>query len=222
MLFISHSTLDKNLALALKHHLLLRGYREEQVFLDSEPVGGIPPGARWENEIYRNLSVCRAVVVLCSPRWSASKWCFAELATAKMRGKLLFPLIIEECDRSALSEYQALLARQPAEQNKAFDWLTAELERQGIGPSDIGLWPHPNLKDAKGRPDPCPFPGLSAFDERYEAVYFGRERERHDLLEQLQRMRNRGEPRAKQASEVCQACFDAIAKPQTVNEKLDG
>ena len=129
MLFISHSTLDKSLALALKHHLVLRGYREEQVFLDSEPVGGIPPGARWENEIYRNLSVCRAVVILCSPRWSASKWCFAELAASKMRGKLLFPVIIEECDRSALSEYQALFARQPAEQSKAFEWLTVELER---------------------------------------------------------------------------------------------
>lgn len=195
MLFISHSTLDKSLALALKHHLLLRGYREQQVFLDSEPVGGIPPGARWENEIYRNLSVCRAVIVLCSPRWSASRWCFAELAAAKMRGKLVFPLIMEECDRNALSEYQALVARQPAEQAKAFEWLTTELERQGVGPSDIGLWPHPNLKDAVGRLDLCPFPGLSAFDERYEAVYFGREHERDDLLEQLQRMRNRGEPR---------------------------
>lgn len=195
MLFISHSTIDKTHALELKRYLLKQGYRDQQLFLDSEREGGIPLGGKWENEIYRNIHLCRAVIVLCSSHWNTSKWCFAELATAKMCGKAIFPIVIEQCDLSVLNEYQALLALQFADNKTIFEWLSGELKKQGYGPSDSGLWPHPDLRDLHGKIDNCPFPGLSAFDERYQAVYFGRERERDELLEQLQRMRNRGEPR---------------------------
>ena len=62
------------------------------------------------------------------------------------------------------------------------------LDSRHLGPRDDFLWPP---KDE----DPCPFPGLPAFDERLAAVYFGREPETQTLLEELRRMRANGEPR---------------------------
>jgi len=197
MLFISHSTKDKAAALDLQARLRARGYACEQQFLDSDQRSGIRLGEKWEQAIYDNLRDCRALLVLCSPRWLESKWCFAELAAAKMAGKEVFPLVIEDCDRSPLGEYQAadLTNTDPAQREQAFERLFQDLEARGLGPKEHLPWPHPELKTADGQPDRCPFPGLLAFDERYAAVYFGREPETQVVLEELRKMRSQGEPR---------------------------
>ncbi|MBN1512357.1 MAG: TIR domain-containing protein [Phycisphaerae bacterium] len=197
MLFISHSSKDKEHALRLQDRLRAAGYACEQHFLDSDQRSGIRLGEKWEKVIYDNLRDCQALLVLCSPRWAQSKWCFAELAGAKMAGKKIFPLVLEECDRSALSEYQAVFVNQadPAARQQAFARLLDELNAQGLGPADQLPWPNPDLKDLAGQVDGCPFPGLPAFDERYAAVYYGREREARIVLEELRQMRSAGEPR---------------------------
>jgi WD40 repeat protein len=197
MLFISHSTLDKPAAIELQQRLLARGYTCGQQFLDSDQRAGIKLGERWEKVIYDNLRDCRALIVLCSPNWLQSKWCFAELAAAKMGGKEIFPVVLAECGRAAVAEYQAVFVNQPdpAAREQAFERLFQDLAARGLGPSDYLPWPNPQLKDARGQTDPCPYPGLPAFDERYAAVYFGRERETHAVLEELRRMRGNGEPR---------------------------
>ena len=97
MLFISHRTADKAAAEDLKRRALARGYSAEQLFLDSDPVAGIAAGADWEHVIYDRLKQCQALIVVCSPRWAESKWCFAELVFAKSLGKLVFPVVTEEC-----------------------------------------------------------------------------------------------------------------------------
>jgi WD40 repeat protein len=173
------------------------GYLSEQQFLDSDQRSGIKLGEKWEKAIYDNLRDCRALLVLCSPNWADSKWCFAELTAAKMAGKQVIPIVIKECDRSALNEYQAIFVDQAEadQRDAAFERLFQDLEAQGLGPRDLHIWPNPALKDANGRVDHCPFPGLSAFDERYAAVYFGRESEQQTLTQELRRMRANGEPR---------------------------
>ena len=69
MLFISHSTKDKDAALDLQVRLRDRGYACEQHFLDSDQRSGIKFGEKWEKVIYDNLRNCRALIVLCSPNW---------------------------------------------------------------------------------------------------------------------------------------------------------
>src|SRR5262245_31361737 len=138
MLFISHSTLDKEHALDLQRQLRDRGYVCEQHFLDSDQQSGIKLGEKWERAIYDNLRDCHALLVLCSPNWLKSKWCFAELASAKMSGKQIFPIVLEDCDRSSLSEYQAVFINTliPAEREEAFERLFHDLEVKGLGPRD--------------------------------------------------------------------------------------
>jgi hypothetical protein len=94
-LFISHSTRDKAQALKVLEYLESCGYR---MFLDSEPKMGIKAGQDWEKELYRNLNLADAVVVLYSDNLLNSMWCFFEVATARVVGKPIFPVIISPCE----------------------------------------------------------------------------------------------------------------------------
>lgn len=192
MLFISHRSTDKEAALDIRRRAIERGYADRQLFLDSDPASGIAAGANWEHVIYERLKDCRALIVVCSPRLSESKWCFAELVVAKTLGKLVFPVVVEECSvESTLGERQAVFPYR--EGDAAFARLWKSLEEHGLGPFDSRVWP-PLDKDGR-QSDPCPYPGLMAFSERFAPVYFGRDREIAAVLKTLNRMRDRGEPR---------------------------
>lgn len=192
MLFISHPTADKQFALDLHRRALEQGYDERQLFLDSDLESGIPAGADWEHVIYDRLKNCRALLVVCSPRLKESKWCFAELVVAKTLGKLVFSLMVEECELDVvLAERQSVCPCREGEE--AFKRLWKSLEEHGYGPRDTRPWPP---RDEHGKPiDRCPYPGLMAFTERFAPVYFGREPEAAAVLETLNTMRDRGEPR---------------------------
>lgn len=193
MYFISHSSLDNAAALDVRDRLLARGYDAQQIFLDSDEDSGIAAGRKWEQMLYEQLKDCRALIMLCSPHWQKSKWCFAELVYAKMAGKEVFPIVLADCDLSVASEHQAVFVNKEGE--AAYLRLFDALEARHLGPKDHLPWPHPALRDVNGKPDNCPYPGLPAFDERYAAVYFGREREIQAVLEDLRQMRRTGEPR---------------------------
>jgi hypothetical protein len=103
--------------------------------------------------------------VLCSPNWKASQWCFSEYVYAKMSGKEIFPIVIADGDiGSVASGHQAVFVAKDGDQ--AYERLFTGLEARHLSPRDHLPWPHPDLKDANGNVDNCPFPGLLAFDER--------------------------------------------------------
>jgi hypothetical protein len=87
------------------------------------------------------------------------------------------------------------MPRRSKDGDQSYERLFTGLEARHLSPRDHLPWPHPDLKDANGNVDNCPFPGLLAFNERYAAVYFGREPEIQTVLEQLNEMRRKGEPR---------------------------
>jgi hypothetical protein len=57
------------------------------VFVNFDPVDGIPPGRNWERELYVALRRSDAVVAIDSTGWRLSQWCFAEIALARSLGK---------------------------------------------------------------------------------------------------------------------------------------
>jgi hypothetical protein len=189
MIFISHSTNDKHFALDLHQWLLQKGYDPAQVFLDSDADSGIQAGADWKEALHDGLKRCSALIVLYSNHWRVSDWCSYELGHARATGKSIFPILIENIPIVGMAgEYQA--ARLFQDRADALGRLWRSLQENHLGPKDTFLWPHPGLKD-----DKCPFPGLPAFDERYAAVYFGRESETKEVLDLLRKMRSDGEPR---------------------------
>jgi WD40 repeat protein len=173
-IFISHSSRDNGVADELKAWLHDQGYHS--LFLDFDPADGIPAGRHWEQELYRQLRACQAVIVLCSVASMQSDWCFAEITHARALGKLIFPLRIDACQlREPLAELQVV---------DATGDRVAALARLLHGLRTAGLEQLFAMDPA--RP---PYPGLMAFQEQDAAVYFGRESEIRAAIDALTRLR---------------------------------
>src|SRR5262249_44019783 len=91
-IFISHSSRDGDLAAQFKSWLTDQGY--ENVFLDFDKHTGLRAGEQWERELYEQISRCHAVVLVLTPNWLASKWCFVEFTQARALGKIIFPVVL--------------------------------------------------------------------------------------------------------------------------------
>jgi WD40 repeat protein len=183
LVFVSHSTKDKAIALQVLARLQERGYKS--LFLDSDPETGLRAGSEWERELYRNLKIAAAVVVLCSPDSMGSRWCFAEITQAKALGKVLFPVVIRPCELvGPLTDRQAIDMAGGGEE-EGFRRLFDGLHAAGLDPAGSFGW------------DPLrpPYPGFLHFDEEDAGIYFGREAETHRVIELLTRLKLPGEPR---------------------------
>ena len=90
-IFISHSSRDAEQAEQMKAWLHQKGFAE--TFLDFDKHAGIPPGANWEKELYSKIEQSEAMIVIATPNWLDSKWCFAEFTQARALGKPIFPII---------------------------------------------------------------------------------------------------------------------------------
>ncbi|HEX3148256.1 MAG TPA: toll/interleukin-1 receptor domain-containing protein [Gemmataceae bacterium] len=193
MLFISHSTNDQLIAQDILQWLRQQNYLDSQIFFDSDRESGIEAGADWKRALHDKLIDCSAVILLYSKNWRNSDWCPYELGHARALGKPIFPILIDENIKKIddvagmAKEYQAVWFHK--DRKDALERLLKSLQAHHR-PTDMFSWPHPKLGG-----DTCPYPGLPAFDERYAAVYFGREPEIKELLELLRKMRDVGEPR---------------------------
>ena len=103
--FLSHSSNDSVAAGLLKDWIQAQGF--ETPFLHFDPESGLSPGVEWEQELYRAIDQCQALLVLYSLHWEASKWCFAEFAQARWLGKPIVPVI----DSGDLDFRQVSIAR---------------------------------------------------------------------------------------------------------------
>jgi hypothetical protein len=179
-LFVSHGSKDNEVTRQLKDRLIEKGYRS--VFLDYDPELGIPAGQNWEEELYRNLKICQALIAICSQNFSC--WCFAEIAVARALGKRIFAVKVDASDVDKML-HNGQIIDLSKEGEVAYARLWDGLHRAGLDPNDSFGW------------DPVrpPYPGLNAFEEPDAAVYFGREAEIEAVLEALNRMRRRRDSR---------------------------
>src|ERR1700761_6511283 len=90
-IFISHSSADNDQAAQMKAWLWIGGFKGD--FPDKDKAAGIPPGADWERKLYRAVEQSHAMIIIQTPNWLASKWCFVEFTQARALGKAIFPII---------------------------------------------------------------------------------------------------------------------------------
>lgn len=146
MIFLSYSSKDKRSATSLYDELMKAGYPCRDIFLDRDQRSGIELGADWEEMLLRNASQCRALLVLCSPNWLKSRWCFAELAVAKRMksGIHIIPLVLSDLgDAGWRNSGIDGLQKFPFDQKTSDEQRVAMLEslqlhlnRLGLGPAD--------------------------------------------------------------------------------------
>ena len=178
-IFISHSSVDRQVSGDVKAALDRLGF--EHTFLDFDKTTGLGVGDRWEMRLYEELSRCHAVVLLLTPAWNASKWCFAELVQARALGKVILPVLCEPLGgQFVLPDIQAV---------DLVDWNAgglARLEQRLRAISD---------ELARGftlDPRRPPYPGINAFQKEDAAIYFGRDEESRAVLEKLDARRTQG------------------------------
>jgi len=180
-IFVSHSSRDHESAQCLGDWLQEQGHTS--YFLDFDPDKGVAAGKRWEDELYRHLRLCRAVIALLSPNWLESRWCFAEVTQARAVGKPVFLAKVAPCHTHGLfTDVQHVdLTVDPA---KGYRRLARGLKEVGIEPGETFEWD----------PSRAPYPGLMAFEEEDAAIFFGRDGDIQKGLEMLDGLRRRSGP----------------------------
>jgi len=183
-IFISHRSSDNADAKQLKAWLAGLGF--ERLFLDFDPMDGIPAGVDWEERIYKELRRCEALLIVLTPAWLASPWCGAERAIAREKGKKIFVVRTKPVPSGSVTP-----ARQEVDltQDRA-----GALEKLRRGLLESGLDPTGSFARDTSRPV---FPGLDAFDVEDAAVFFGRDEESRAAAERMRALRRQpaGSPR---------------------------
>jgi WD40 repeat protein len=177
--FISHSNRDNALAAEVRDWLKSRGF--EAPFLDFDKDAGIPPGANWERELYRMIDSSQAVILIVTPNWHASRWCFGEFFQARALGKAIFPVVVAPTgERFVTPDIQQLDIQ--SDREAGLERLARELTRISLDAQGGFDWD-------SHRP---PYPGLLAFERKDAAVFFGRDDDVRRVIERLNVRRSQG------------------------------
>ncbi|MBV8752390.1 MAG: SUMF1/EgtB/PvdO family nonheme iron enzyme [Hyphomicrobiales bacterium] len=180
-IFISHSSRDNAIADEIKAWLAADPLGFERVFLDFDKDTGIGAGDDWEKRLYMELSRCHAVILVLTPNWFSSKWCFAELTQARALGKLVLPVVCAPLgEQDILPQIQKvdLVDGNPKGLELIQRRLHAVADELARG---FQLSAH--------RP---PYPGIQAFELEDAAIYFGRDDETRAIIEKLDARRTQG------------------------------
>jgi len=176
IIFISHSSKDNALIKDLQILEALKKAGFESVFLDFDEEKGIKLGEDWKNKLYTKIKKSHFVVLLLSPNWIKSKWCFAEYTIAEVLGKTIIPIIIDNPD------------------NEVFNWVANNLQQVDISQNQnaintlITRLKELTIKKQRGyslKGVDSPYPGLMSFDIKDAAIFFGRENESERIINKL-------------------------------------
>ncbi|MEX2556634.1 MAG: TIR domain-containing protein [Actinomycetota bacterium] len=170
--FISHSSRDNSVAADLRRWLQEQGF--SSLFLDFDPEDGIPPGRRWEEELYSELRKADVLLFLGTRAAVESRWCHTELAFARSLGRTIVPITLEDGAVHPLVSDTEWIRIDP-HGSGVFAPLAGALSRLGIDPLDTLDWD----------PNQPPYPGLLPFGEDRAGVFFGRDEEVRAVLDHL-------------------------------------
>ncbi|MGI9435705.1 MAG: TIR domain-containing protein [Geminicoccaceae bacterium] len=172
-IFISHSSRDEEETSRICDWLKSLGY--SWVFLDYDRDNGIPAGANWEQKLYRELRICRAVIVLLSDNWLASHWCFAEYTQARAAGKYIIPVRIAACNPERVLTDIQHVGNLYDNDDSGYAYLEQGLKQAGLESEGSFPW----------QSGQSPFPGLAPFEDKDAAVFFGRDKEIKEGMDRL-------------------------------------
>ena len=180
LIFISHSSKDKDISTEIKNQIEAAGF--DSVFLDHDVEKGIRTGEQWEQRLYAEMRASHILLILLSPAWAESKWCFAEYTHAKSSGKEIIPLIIEQDSTEEMRKWigSYLQYSDMTIDDQAIESVIDRIRELSTRTQDGFAW-------TKGR---SPYPGMVSFEEGDASIFFARDREVSDSITKLKSMSN--------------------------------
>lgn len=201
-IFISHSSSDNNAAVTLCGWLASEGWHD--IFLDLDAERGIKPGEKWEMALKQAVHRCMAVLFLVSRNWLGSEWCRDEFRLARLLGKRLFGILIEEIPIGELptfmtSEWQLVNITSGQEAGDQPP-TTVHFSAKGLRRLKLGLYAagfEPGYFPWPPRDDPNrgPYRGLMPLEEQDAGIFFGRDAPIVEALDKLRILRSAAPPR---------------------------
>jgi WD40 repeat protein len=200
--FLSHSSRDSRQAIAVKAWLIEQepGLADE-IYLDLDPHTGIRPGARWKQALQQANARCEVVICLLSAHWEASPECKTEFRYAETLNKAIAVVRLEPVpDTNITSEWQRcdlFVGDGPTTAISVDGGESAVMSTDGLrrllnGLRALGIaaehfpWPPP------GEPERAPYRGWAPLEESDAAVFFGRDAQIVQGLDELRGMRASG------------------------------
>lgn len=186
LIFISHSSKDKDKSTEIKNKIEEAGF--DSVFLDHDADKGIQTGQEWEQRLYDEIQSSHIMLLLLSPAWAESKWCFAEYTHAKSSGKKIIPLIIEQDSQENMTK-----------------WIVSYLQHSDITQNDTALeqvieeikkFTSSTQSGFEWEQYRSPYPGMISFEAKDAAIFFARDNERKESIELLNSMKNKNKPKS--------------------------
>ncbi|MER6707244.1 toll/interleukin-1 receptor domain-containing protein [Streptomyces fumanus] len=135
-IFISHASADRDLACALKDHLVLGGVPNGKIFFSSENSTGIPSGRNVHHHLQQTLTNSAVVIELISETFLTRPYCLMELGAAWVLNKPTYPLVVPPLSIHAairaVGNVKMRLLGAEAESDAVFDELHEILSSIGL------------------------------------------------------------------------------------------
>lgn len=138
-LFISHASLDGDLAAALKRAVVLGGVPQERVFYSSDRGTGIPAGAGVRQYLHDTLKSAAVVVELVSETFLRRPYCLMELGAAWVLGTPTYPIVVPPLTARDVTEQIGDVQLGVLGDDRAIDELMAELYDGLVAHANIPL-----------------------------------------------------------------------------------
>jgi len=182
-LFISHySKENKKIEKYIKD---IKSYGIDSFFLDYDDENGIEINEEWEKKIYKAINKSKIVLCFVSKNWIDSCWCQKEYSLAKILGKEIFLLSIEDNEKY---------------KKEVFEWIGSHLQQIDLNENSNNFIKvlkkiNKELKEFYDRPyqwdeNRNPYPGLESYEEDMAAVFFGRDEEIDEFVEYYNSLKN--------------------------------
>ncbi len=136
MIFISHSSLNNEKAIAVRDWLVEQGWGASRIYLDLQ---NIHAGERWREALNDIGSNCEAVIACLSDDWLRSPECLREFNQAEATSKPIFPVVVAPITERIprfITDLQFADISDPALQAEGFESLRRGLLAARIVPDD--------------------------------------------------------------------------------------
>ena len=175
--YVSSSDKDLDASSRIKDWLRFQDY--EPVELSEEANKGNL--SQWHREIAQSLEYCDLVILVLTPEWIESKWCFAEFTNAYSKGKNILA-VIEETLEKEFSEPGIHVFDLTVDREAGLTRLASALrEAVPITADTVKFDPNRTL-----------YPGLKSYEREDSSIFFTRDDDIRRIIDRLNMRRRQG------------------------------